>query len=68
MSDGALATSSVRLLPAVARGDDSPAPVAPMRARDDRAELLRRVLSGDPRLLDELRPGYVALKERRNGR
>lgn len=67
MSRGALALDPTRLLPAT-RDDDSPAPVAPMRARDDRAELLRRVLSGDPRLLDELRPGYVALKERRNGR
>lgn len=67
MSNGALATSSVRLLPAVV-DDDSPAPVAPRRESVERATLLRRVMAGDRKLLDELRPGFDALKERCNGR
>lgn len=67
MSGGALATSSVRLLPAVV-DDDSPAPVAPRREIADRATLLRRVMEGDASLLDELRPKLDALRERCRGR
>lgn len=67
MSHGALALDPARLLP-VSRDDDSPAPVAIARDAVDREVLLRRVMAGDRKLLDELRPGYAALKERRNGR
>lgn len=67
MSDGALATGSVRLLPAVV-DDDSPPPVRQRAARVDRAEMLRRVMEGDASLLDELRPKLDALRERCRGR